>query len=110
MKYLLTGGAGFIGSHLAEELLNRGLEVCVVDDLSTGQIRNVQHLKGHRAFRCIVDSVTNRQAMAELVDDADIILHLAAGSSAPLAGPSTRRNALRASLRDEPFSNFRNQS
>jgi len=78
LKYLLTGGAGFIGSHLAEELLNRGHEVCVVDDLSTGQIRNVQHLKGHRAFRCVVDSVTNRQAMAELVDDADIILHLAA--------------------------------
>ena len=78
MKYLLTGGAGFIGSHLAEQLLHRGHDVCVVDDLSTGQIRNVQHLKAHRTFTCIVDSVTNRRAMAELVDDADIILHLAA--------------------------------
>ena len=78
MKYLLTGGAGFIGSHLAEQLLYRGHDVCVIDDLSTGKIRNVQHLKTHRAFTCIVDSVTNRQAMAELVDDADIILHLAA--------------------------------
>ena len=78
MKYLLTGGAGFIGSHLAEQLLYRGHDVCVIDDLSTGQIRNVQHLNTHRAFTCIVDSVTNRQAMAEMVDDADIVLHLAA--------------------------------
>lgn len=91
MKYLLTGGAGFVGSHLAEELLNRGEEVCVVDDLSTGQIRNVQHLKAHAGFTCIVESVINRRAMAELVDDADIILHLAAAVGVQLVVESPIR-------------------
>jgi len=78
MKYLLTGGAGFIGSHLAEELLRRGNDVCVIDDLSTGQIKNIQHLKGLASFTYVIDSVLNRRLMAELVDDADIVLHLAA--------------------------------
>ena len=78
MKYLLTGGAGFIGSHLAEALLDRGDEVRVIDDLSTGGIENIQHLKGRRGFQYVLDTVLNRPVMAELVDEADIILHLAA--------------------------------
>lgn len=78
MKYLLTGGAGFIGSHLAEALLDRGDEVRVIDDLSTGGIENIQHLKGRRGFNYVLDTVLNRPVMAELVDEADIILHLAA--------------------------------
>ena len=78
MKYLLTGGAGFIGSHLAEALLDRGDEVRVIDDLSTGGIKNIQHLKGRRGFKYVLDTVLNRPVMAELVDEADIILHLAA--------------------------------
>jgi len=78
MKYLITGGAGFIGSHLAEGLLQRGDEVCVVDDLSTGSMVNIQHLKGGNGFRYIIDSVLNKPVMAELVDEVDVIFHLAA--------------------------------
>src|SRR3972149_8366551 len=78
MKYLITGGAGFIGSHLAEELLQRGDEVCVIDDLSTGGMENIQHLKGGKGLRYIIDSVLNRPLMAELVDEADVVFHLAA--------------------------------
>lgn len=78
MKYLITGGAGFIGSHLAEELLRRGNEVFVVDDLSTGSIENIRHLKTHDRFHYVVDSCANVQLMAELVDTCDRIYHLAA--------------------------------
>src|SRR2546425_11614251 len=78
MRCLLTGGAGFIGSHLAEALLDRGDEVCVIDDLSTGTMDNIKHIKGHAGFRYVLDSVLNRPVMAELVDDADIVFHLAA--------------------------------
>jgi UDP-glucose 4-epimerase len=78
MKYLLTGGAGFIGSHLAEVLLERGGEVRIVDDLSTGSIENIRHLKTNGRFRYVLDTVLNRSLMAELVDDADLIFHLAA--------------------------------
>lgn len=78
MKFLLTGGAGFIGSHLSESLLSRGNEVTVIDDLSTGQMRNIEHLKGHKSFRYVLDTIMNRSAMAELVDNADTVLHLAA--------------------------------
>jgi nucleoside-diphosphate-sugar epimerase len=78
MRYLITGGAGFIGSHLSEELLRRGHEVFVVDDLSTGSINNIRHLKTHDRFHYTVDSCSNVQLMAELVDGADIIYHLAA--------------------------------
>jgi len=77
MKALLTGGAGFIGSHLAEDLLP-AYEVCVIDDLSTGSIENIQHLKGRDGFKYVIDTVLNRGLMAELVDEADVILHLAA--------------------------------
>jgi len=78
MKYLLTGGAGFIGSHLAEALLDQGEQVSIIDDLSTGAMENVQHLKSRANFKYVLDSVMNRQIMAELVDEADFVFHLAA--------------------------------
>lgn len=78
MKCLITGGAGFIGSHLADQLLDQNHDVCIIDDLSTGSIVNIQHLRGRRRFRYVVDSVFNRPLMAELIDDADVIFHLAA--------------------------------
>lgn len=78
MHYLITGGVGFIGSHLAEALLARGDRVTVIDDLSTGSIRNVQHLRANAGFRCVIESVTNRPLLAELVDEADRVFHLAA--------------------------------
>ncbi len=77
-RALITGGAGFIGSHLAEALLERGWTVEVVDDLSTGSIENVSHLKGHPHFAYTLDTVMNRSLMLELVDRADVIFHLAA--------------------------------
>jgi UDP-glucose 4-epimerase len=78
LHYLITGGAGFIGSHLAEALLHRGDNVVVLDDLSTGSIENVRHLKPHPSFRYWLDSITNRQVLTELVNEADVILHMAA--------------------------------
>ena len=77
-RALITGGAGFIGSHLAEALLERGWSVEVVDDLSTGSIENISHLKGHPHFAYVLDSVMNRSLMLEMVDRADVIFHLAA--------------------------------
>jgi UDP-glucose 4-epimerase len=78
MRYLITGGAGFIGSHLAEELLRRGHEVYIVDDLSTGSINNIRHLKTHDRFHYVVDTCSNTHLMAEMVDGCDQIFHLAA--------------------------------
>jgi UDP-glucose 4-epimerase len=78
LKVLVTGGAGFIGSHLCERLLERGDEVYTVDDLSTGSIANVQHLKEHPDFHYYIDSITNQRLMAELVDLCDVTYHLAA--------------------------------
>jgi UDP-glucose 4-epimerase len=78
LKALITGGAGFIGSHLCERLLESGDEVYVVDDLSTGTIANIQHLKNHPDFHYQIDSITNQKLMAELVDLCDITYHLAA--------------------------------
>ncbi|HEY6507219.1 MAG TPA: NAD-dependent epimerase/dehydratase family protein [Vicinamibacterales bacterium] len=78
MKALITGGAGFIGSHLAEELLARGHEAHVLDNLSTGSIENVAHLKGRQGFSYTIDSVTNESLLAELVDQSDVVFHLAA--------------------------------
>jgi len=78
MKVLITGGAGFIGSHLAEALLERGDEVYVLDDLSTGTIDNIEHLKGARGFRYTIDTVMNEPATAEQVDRVDTVVHLAA--------------------------------
>jgi UDP-glucose 4-epimerase len=78
MRALITGGAGFIGSHLAEELLRRGNEVLIIDDLSTGSIENIEHLRGQAGFRYVVDTVMNRPLLAETVDECDTIFHLAA--------------------------------
>lgn len=78
MRVFITGGAGFIGSHLAEQHLNRGDEVCILDDLSTGSMENIRHLKDHPKFTRFIDSVANRQLTAELVDESDLIYHLAA--------------------------------
>ena len=78
MRMLITGGAGFIGSHLAEALLRQRHEVCVIDDLSTGSIKNIQHLRSNGKFTYVIDTVMNRAVMAELVDVADVIFHLAA--------------------------------
>jgi UDP-glucose 4-epimerase len=77
-RALITGGAGFIGSHLSEALLERGWIVEVVDDLSTGSIENIAHLKGHTNFSYVLETVMNRPVMMELVDRADVIFHLAA--------------------------------
>jgi UDP-glucose 4-epimerase len=78
MRYLITGGAGFIGSHLAEALLAAGHEVLAVDDLSTGAIGNLEHLKPHPRFRYAVETCANAPFLAECVDWADSIFHLAA--------------------------------
>ena len=78
MRYLITGGAGFIGSHLAESLLERGDEVFILDDLSTGSVENVRHLKKNPRFHYFFDSITNKHLLAELVDESDVVFHLAA--------------------------------
>jgi UDP-glucose 4-epimerase len=78
LRCLITGGAGFIGSHLAEVLLNRGDEVFILDDLSTGSVENVRHLKSFDRFHYVFDSITNKHLLAELVDESDVVLHLAA--------------------------------
>ncbi len=77
-RALITGGAGFIGSHLAEALLDRGWQVAVLDDLSTGCLENVQPLTRRPGFTLIVGSAMNRDTMAPLVDSADVVFHLAA--------------------------------
>jgi UDP-glucose 4-epimerase len=78
MKVLITGGAGFMGSHLAERHLQRGDEVFCLDDLSTGAIENILHLKADPNFNYIIDTITNYRLVAELVDLCDVIYHLAA--------------------------------
>ncbi len=78
MRFLITGGAGFIGSHLAELLLNRGDEVLLMDDLSTGSMENIRHLKAFDRMHYFLDSIENRHLLAELVDEAEVIIHLAA--------------------------------
>ncbi len=78
MKILITGGAGFIGSHLSDAYIERGDEVFVIDDLSTGSIDNIHHLKGHPRFHYEIETVQNLPVLAELVDRCDVIFHLAA--------------------------------
>jgi UDP-glucose 4-epimerase len=78
MKALITGGAGFLGSHLAERLLERGDEVHVIDDLSTGSIENIEPLKGHAGFHYTIETIMNEPVLAELVDRVDVVFHLAA--------------------------------
>jgi len=78
MRVLITGGAGFIGSHLADAYIERGDEVHVLDDLSTGSIDNIRHLRKHRRFGYTIDSVDHQAVVAELVDQCDVVFHLAA--------------------------------
>jgi UDP-glucose 4-epimerase len=78
LRILITGGAGFIGSHLSDAYIQRGDEVYVLDDLSTGTIENIQHLKGQPRFHYTIDSVHNQPVTAELIDQCDVIFHLAA--------------------------------
>jgi UDP-glucose 4-epimerase len=78
MRVLITGGAGFVGSHLAEALLERGDEVFALDNLSTGSIENITHLKSHPKFHYTIDSITNEPLLAELIDRSDVVVHLAA--------------------------------
>ncbi|HEX8135971.1 MAG TPA: GDP-mannose 4,6-dehydratase [Pyrinomonadaceae bacterium] len=78
MRILITGGAGFIGSHLSDAYLERGDDVYIIDDLSTGSIQNIAHLKGNPRFHYTIDSVHNQPVTAELVDQCDVIFHLAA--------------------------------
>jgi UDP-glucose 4-epimerase len=78
MRVLITGGAGFVGSHLSEALLERGDEVYVLDDLSTGSIDNIAHLKTNPKFHYTIDTVANEPVLAELIDRCDTVVHLAA--------------------------------
>ncbi|MCK4437280.1 GDP-mannose 4,6-dehydratase [bacterium] len=78
MKALITGGAGFIGSHLCEELLRRGDEVTVIDDLSTGRRKNIKHLESNKNFKFVEGTILNYELMKGLVDECDIVYHLAA--------------------------------
>ena len=78
MRILITGGAGFIGSHLSEALLEAGHQVLALDDLSTGAIDNIAHLKGRAGYEYTIDTVFNERVVAELVDRADVVFHMAA--------------------------------
>jgi len=78
MRVLITGGAGFIGSHLAEALLARGDDLLILDDLSTGSMENIRHLKPLPNFHYWIDTVMNRILLAELVDESDLVIHFAA--------------------------------
>lgn len=78
MRVLITGGAGFIGSHLSDTLIAAGHEVYVLDNLSTGSIENIDHLRGHPRFHYTIDTVTNEPVLAELLDRSEVVFHLAA--------------------------------
>jgi UDP-glucose 4-epimerase len=78
MRALITGGAGFIGSHLAETLLAQNHTITAVDDLSTGQYVNVEHLAGNPCFQFVYETVINETVMDRLVSECDVIFHLAA--------------------------------
>ena len=78
MRAFITGGAGFIGSHLAETLLDQGHKVMILDNLSTGSIDNIAHMKGRPGFEYFVDTVENEPLLAELIDRSDVVFHLAA--------------------------------
>jgi UDP-glucose 4-epimerase len=78
VRALITGGAGFIGSHMSETLLDHGHEVLTLDNLSTGSIDNISHLKGRPGFEYFIDSVNNEPLLAELIDRSDVVFHFAA--------------------------------
>lgn len=77
MKTLITGGAGFVGSHLADKLIKAGDQITVIDDLSTGRYENVAHLEGNENFRLIIDTVLNANLMEELIRESDRVFHMA---------------------------------
>lgn len=78
MKVLITGGAGFIGSHLAERHLALGDQVTIIDNLSTGSINNLEHIEANKDLECVIDDILNVDVMRPLVDNCDLIYHLAA--------------------------------
>src|SRR3989338_6025506 len=78
MKVLITGGAGFIGSHLAEALIQRGDQVTVLDNLSTGRYENIAHLDGHPSFQVVIGTILNETLVDKLVERCDVVFHLAA--------------------------------
>ena len=77
MKILITGGAGFVGSHLADKLIGEGNEITVIDDLSTGRYSNVAHLEDREGFRLLIDTVLNERLMEELIRETDHVYHMA---------------------------------
>jgi UDP-glucose 4-epimerase len=91
MRFLITGGAGFIGSHLSDLLIEHDHAVHVLDDLSTGAIENIRHLKGHPGFEYTIGSAENDAVVAELVDETDVVVHLAAAVGVALVVDSPVR-------------------
>ena len=91
MRFLITGGAGFIGSHLSDLLIEHDHAVHVLDDLSTGAIENIRHLKSHPEFDYTIGSAENHAVVAELVDGADVVIHLAAAVGVTLVVESPVR-------------------
>ena len=91
MHYLITGGAGFVGSHLAEALLERGDQVTVIDNLSTGSIRNLSEIRHHPDFRMVVDGMANRTLLREVTAPVDAVFHLAAAVGVKLVVESPVR-------------------
>lgn len=77
MKILITGGAGFVGSHLADKLIGQGNQITVIDDLSTGRYSNVEHLEGNPDFRLIIDTVLDQSLMETLIRESDCVFHMA---------------------------------
>ena len=94
MHYLVTGGAGFIGSHLCETLLDQGHTVSIIDDLSTGSMENIEHLKDHPDFIYYIDTITNQQLLRRAVAAADIVIHLAAAVGVQLVVENPVRTIL----------------
>ncbi|MBN1405900.1 MAG: GDP-mannose 4,6-dehydratase [Candidatus Omnitrophica bacterium] len=78
MKFLITGGAGFIGSHLAEALLNQKHEVFIIDNLSTGRLSNLDHIINNKKLHCCIDDILNKSVLNNLVKKSDIVVHIAA--------------------------------
>ena len=93
MKVFITGGAGFIGSHLSERLLAEGSEVLILDDLSTGSISNIEHLIGKPGFNYRIGTVMDEPLVAEMVDRCDFTIHLAAAVGVKVKSAADRRGS-----------------
>ena len=106
MRVFVTGGAGYIGSHLADALIKRGDEVLVIDNLSTGRFENIRHLQGHPAFRFINDTILNESLLERMIPSRDLIFHLAAavGVRQRAQGSAGRHQHQRAGNRGGPGS------